>query len=170
VPIYETDDMVLIHLQMNKGDTSLFHKHSTPILYIAIQGAEMWLDIPNGKQRIVSLPDYWIGSDHYSEEEPFIHRIYVLNEGPLNLIAVLRKHSEQSARKFSTENFTYTDNGFGVKTDSITRLQNQTEKINIILSGQAELNNKNLGAGDYFLPGQMIHEPSKNFRYCAIYF
>jgi len=169
-PIYETDEMILINLQMDEGDTSLFHKHSSPILYITVQGAEMWLDIADGTSKTVNLPDFWIGSDNYSEDDPFVHRIAVLDDGPLNLRAVIHKQGFPKQEIHDSEEFIFSENGFAVKMDSTIHHQNRSEKINIILSGQAELKSEILEPGDYFLPGQLINNASKNFRYCAVFF
>jgi len=169
-PVLETEDLALIHLQMNKGDTSLFHNHKRPILYITVDGAKMWLDELKGTSRTVNLPDGWIGSDAYSSKNPFVHRISVLDEGPLNLLAVIRKNEGLKEEDYISDDFDLVENGFAVRLDSAPRSQADGERINIILSGTATLDQNTVRAGDYFLPGQMPRNHSDDFQYCAVYF
>ena len=169
-PVLQTEDLALIHLQMNKGDTSLFHSHKRPILYITIDGARMWLDELNGNSRTVNLPDGWIGSDTYSLKNPFVHRISVLDEGPLNLVAIIRKNESLKEDEYISDDFNLLENGFAVRKDSIPKSKTDGARINIILSGTATLDQNSLRPGDYFLPGQMPVNRSDNFQYCAVYF
>ena len=89
--IYEDSSMRVLDVFASAGDTTLFHQHCNPILYIAIHGEEIGLLQPNGSWKHVSLPTDWIGHNIYSSDSCFVHKFTVCGETYLQILAVEAK-------------------------------------------------------------------------------
>ena len=168
-PVFESTEYTVIHLQMEKGDTSMFHLHNKPILYLTITGAEMWLKEPHQKAQTVELPNGWIGSNFYSADSAFIHKIAVADGGPLNLIGIIR-NTELSFKSDSIfKSSLYSENGFIVNIDSV--LNNRGSCIlNVVKRGTAVSSQKTLSVGNTFHEQTKLTKPSSNFQYYSIAF
>lgn len=169
-PVYRSDSLTVIELYMEKGDTSMFHLHKEPILYLALNGAKMWLNTPEAGSRVVELPSGWIGSDNYDAKTPFIHQIAVEDGGPLHLIAILKNETRSTEIPSGDEYEIYRENGFTVKIDSINRPEQVTERINIVFEGSALKGEEEIGPGNFFFSGQKLSRISENFKFYRVYF
>ncbi|MEM9050479.1 MAG: hypothetical protein AAGC47_00370 [Bacteroidota bacterium] len=89
--IYEDSLMRVLDVFASNGDTTLFHQHCNPILYITIHGEEVGLLEPNGKWKHVPLPTDWIGHNIYSGDSCFVHKFTVSGETYLQILAVEAK-------------------------------------------------------------------------------
>lgn len=169
-PVFQNDSLTVIELKMQPGDTSLFHLHSEPILYLTLKGANMWLHSDDGNARVVELPDGWIGSDNYGVHNPFAHQIAVADSGPLHLIAILQFKASSGRTPVEDDDVIYRGDGFAVQLDSSTQALRLTEKINIVYKGSAFKGNERMVPGDFFFSGQELSEPSENFKYYRVFF
>lgn len=114
-PTFESDYFRILHVDLNVGDTSAFHNHCTPILYLTVQGTEMWLQSVDMNQRSVELPSGWIGSDLYHSDSCFTHRIANIGESQLILRAVQLKRDITLPSLPDFEfSAAYSENGFKV--------------------------------------------------------
>jgi hypothetical protein len=115
VPIYEWDCFRFLSVRAAPGDTTAYHIHRNPILYLSIQGAEVWLDDVGKDPRVVQLSEAWVGSDVYGLGDTLLHRFSVRGENPLHILAVERTRScvEQQFERPIVEPF-YRGNGFAV--------------------------------------------------------
>jgi len=89
--IYEDSLMRVLNVFAQKGDTTLFHIHCDPIVYITLHGTEVSLQQPNGIWKNVLLPTDWIGHDVYHIDSCFTHRFTVAGEGHLQILAIEAK-------------------------------------------------------------------------------
>jgi len=169
-PVFKSDSLTVIELFMEKGDTSLFHLHREPILYLTLNGATMWLNSPEGNSREVDLPTGWIGSDNYGVNNTFTHQIAVADGGPLHLIAILRNAGSDAQFPVEEDDIVYRENGFGVKTDSLISAVSGSERINIVVKGRIFKGEKEIGPGEFFFSHEKLSKPGENFRYYRIFF
>jgi hypothetical protein len=169
-PVYKSDSLTVIELYMEKGDTSMFHLHEEPILYLTLNGAKMWLNTPEAGSRVVELPSGWIGSDNYDAKTPFIHQIAVEHGGPLHLIAILKNQSRSTQLPSEDDSEIYRENDFAVKIGSITNSEQVTERINIVFEGSALKGEEEIGPGNFFFPDQELSRISENFKFYRVYF
>ena len=169
-PVFKNEYFTVIELKMAKGDTSLFHLHQEPILYLTLTGAKMWLNTPEGEPRVVELPDGWMGSDMYDDDNSFVHQISVLDGGPLHLIAVLQNKENELKSTTKSDAFIYQDDGFAVDVDSVIPTSASLEKINIVAQGEALKENNSISPGDFFFRDDSIQKPSNDFKYYKVFF
>ncbi len=169
-PVYVSDSLTVIELYMEKGDTSMFHLHTEPILYLTLNGAKMWLNSPEKNSRVVELNSGWIGSDNYGINDSFTHQIAVADGGPLHLVAILKNEVSEFNFPGDDDAVIYRDNGFAVKLDSAVNSLTGPERVNIVLKGSAFKDQEKIGPGDFFLPGEKLSKPSERFRYYRVFF
>jgi hypothetical protein len=116
-PIFENEAIRVLELKFSPGDTSLFHLHDTPILYITLSDTKMWLQEKREDGRTVKLPSGWTGSDFYNSDTTLIHRIANVGDSVLHWIAVQVKNqvSKSENSQMSNSGGLYTGNAFLVE-------------------------------------------------------
>lgn len=100
-PIFENDQMRVLNVLASQGDTTAFHKHCHPILYITVQGAWVSLKEPKGKWKEVQLPTGWIGQDIYAPDTCYVHQFSVIGEKDLHIVAI------EALRDSKPQNFSF---------------------------------------------------------------
>ncbi len=90
VPVYEWDCFRFLLVKARPGDTTGYHIHRNPILYITVEGAHVWLDDKGAAPRITQLADGWVGSNTYSDADTLLHRFAVVGGSALHILAVER--------------------------------------------------------------------------------
>jgi hypothetical protein len=88
MPIFGHDCFRYLNVSANPGDTTNYHVHRNPILYLTIMGSEVWLDEASREPRTVKLSTGWTGSDGYGNGDTLLHRFAVVGDSPLHIIAV----------------------------------------------------------------------------------
>lgn len=114
VPVYEWDCLRFLSVRANPGDTTAYHVHRNPIVYLTIQGTEVWLDDVGSDPRTASLPDAWVGSDLYGPGDTLLHRFAVSGESSLKIVAVERLGDCAVTYDKPTGEPFYKENGFSV--------------------------------------------------------
>lgn len=172
--IFENENYRVLDVHLHKGDTSLFHSHSTPIAYITIQGTRMWLQEFNKEPRIIKLPNNWVGSNRYSRSEPFVHRIAVAGKESLKLIAVERKQDKQSQITFHDSLLVHSENDFKVfkLNPQHLKIQNTVSDDLILILGNdsIEYNNERLLPGSVISKSDQIIGATSNVTIFAVAF
>jgi hypothetical protein len=87
-PLYENENSRILSVKAQKGDTTDFHRHCHPIVYITLSGTTVELNEPNDTWNKVHLPTNWIGHDLYNQDSCFTHRFAISGENDLHIIAV----------------------------------------------------------------------------------
>ena len=87
-PIFENDQIRVLNVRASYGDTTAFHRHCNPILYVAIEGTTVSLKEPTNSWKKAELPKGWIGQDIFQSDSCFVHRFAIPVEGRLHIIAV----------------------------------------------------------------------------------
>jgi len=110
-PLYEDETIRLLDVRASKNDTTSFHMHCLPILYITLAGTEVALQTYTDQWKRVSLPTGWIGHDIYHRDSCFTHRFSVVGESSLQIAAIeFKKNSTWSAlnmeAEYQSEDFT----------------------------------------------------------------
>lgn len=114
VPLYEWDCLRFLNVRAKPGDTTAYHVHRNPIIYLTMEGAEVWLDDAGKSPRVVPLTDGWVGSDVYGDGDTLLHRFAVRGEKSLHILAVeITGTCSHKVEKPLTAPF-YSDNGFEV--------------------------------------------------------
>lgn len=114
VPLYEWDCLRFLNVRAKPGDTTAYHVHRNPIIYLTMEGAEVWLDDVGKKPRVVPLPEGWVGSDAYGGTDTLLHRFAVRGEKELHILAVeFTGICSLEVKKPLAAPF-YSDNGFAV--------------------------------------------------------
>ena len=114
--VLEKPEARVLNVQVEPGDTSLFHIHANNIFYVAISGSKVMLEDSNHDVRKVELPDGWIGDNTTYQARPHIHRIANIGENLLWLVAVENLHNPADNKHFnqSSKNIVLQDNSFTV--------------------------------------------------------
>lgn len=86
--IFNNDDIRILDVRLQPGDTSAWHVHSHAITYIGLEGSRIWLDVPGEHPRSVYLPDDFWGGDTEYPETNFVHRIANVGFQPFRLMAI----------------------------------------------------------------------------------
>lgn len=115
-PIFEIDAYRILQVTLHPGDTSDFHLHSSPILYISLDESPVYLNDKGELPRTVTLPNGWIGSDFYSESEFLVHRIAPAGKLPLRVLAFQIKEHLTLSQDSIASDFDFQENGFTVRT------------------------------------------------------
>lgn len=89
-PIFEHGCFRYLSVRANPGDTTGYHVHRNPILYLTIQGTEVWLDDAGREPRTAALKTGWVGSDGYENGDTLLHRFAAIGDTPLRIVAVER--------------------------------------------------------------------------------
>ncbi len=112
--IYEYGSFRYLRVEAAPGDTTAMHNHRLSILYLNLYHAEVWLDEAGIAPRTATLPEYWVGSNHYEFNDPMVHRFAVTGAQALYLIAVERSFAESLAPFNAWEKPVYQMHGFVV--------------------------------------------------------
>jgi hypothetical protein len=109
-PLYEDETIRLLDVQAAKNDTTSFHIHCLPILYITLSGTEVALQTYADHWKRVPLPTGWIGHDMYHPDSCFTHRFSVVGESALQIAAIEFKKSStwrplNSEAEYQSEGF-----------------------------------------------------------------
>jgi len=88
VPIFESDQMRVLDVRAYQGDTTAFHRHCNPIIYITLAGTTVSLKEPRKSWVQAELPEGWIGQDIYQSDSCFTHRFAIPDERRLHIVAV----------------------------------------------------------------------------------
>ena len=86
--VFANDEIRILDVRLQPGDTSAWHVHRDAITYIGLEGSRIWLDVPGEHPRSVYLPDDFWGGDIEYPETPFVHRIANVGFQPFRLIAI----------------------------------------------------------------------------------
>lgn len=93
--VFHNDEIRILDVRLEPGDTSAWHVHQNAITYIGLEGSRIWLDVPGEHPRSVYLPDdFWGGDTEYSET-PFVHRIANVGFQPFRLMAIEHLNSHK---------------------------------------------------------------------------
>jgi|GEM_PF-1243044 len=114
--VFEDKSFKILDVQISPGDTTLFHLHENPILFVSMglqQGAEQeynsseWMPI-----------DAWAKGGFQSDltylDEPLKHRVTNLDDDPSRLIAIMNMGNEMN-RSQDQGNYEISDNWFRAK-------------------------------------------------------
>jgi hypothetical protein len=88
VPVLRWGPLRYLRVQANPGDTTAFHLHQLPILYMNVHEARVALQQPDEPWRHATLPAHWIGSDGWHDTLSLVHRFAVVGKKAMNLVAV----------------------------------------------------------------------------------
>lgn len=89
-PFYQWDCLRFLQVKASPGDTTAYHIHRNPILYICLEGAELWLDDAGREPRVLELAKGWVGSNTYGGQDTLLHRFAVRGSSDLRILAVER--------------------------------------------------------------------------------
>lgn len=87
-PVFENDFLRVMAVSAANGDTTDFHRHCLPIVYITVQGTLVELNEPDESWKQVELPTGWIGHDLYDSNSCYTHRFAISGSQNLQIIAV----------------------------------------------------------------------------------
>ncbi|MFT4770594.1 MAG: hypothetical protein ACI9CP_001164 [Cryomorphaceae bacterium] len=135
-PIFENGQIRVLNVSASRGDTTAFHRHCYPILYITLKGTMVSLKEPSSKWKEVELPAGWIGHDLYQNDSCYVHRFAISGDGNLHIVAIeALEESEPISLGFAP---TYMDEGFSVfEIDSSHLTEVTKSQIPIILIDRA---------------------------------
>ncbi|MEZ5030939.1 MAG: hypothetical protein R2787_06050 [Saprospiraceae bacterium] len=101
--VFANDEIRILDVRLQPGDTSAWHVHRDAITYIGLEGSRIWLDVPGEHPRSVYLPDDFWGGDTDYPEAPFVHRIANVGLQPFHLLAV--EHLQTRTNPSGTDTF-----------------------------------------------------------------
>jgi hypothetical protein len=132
IPIFQNDQIRVLNVRASQGDTTAFHRHCNPILYITLEGTTVSLKEPTTSWKKTELPSGWIGQDIYHSDSCFVHRFAIPGQGRLHIVAVeALKHTEEVS--LSTDPI-HSEEGFSVYEIGLSHLGEMIEvSIPIIL-------------------------------------
>ncbi len=114
-PIFETEAYRILRVALNPGDTSDFHLHNTPILFISLKETQMYLADLGVEPELTTLPNGWIGSKNYNADDYLIHQIAPRMGDSLLVIAFQLKVDVLLSKTSSDSTvFDFQENGFTV--------------------------------------------------------
>lgn len=116
-PLYQDETIRILDVSAEKNDTTSFHLHCLPILYITLSGSQVALQTYENDWKRVTLPTGWIGHDIYDSDSCFTHRFSVVGESMLQIVAV--EVLQRSKWKPINSEVVYKEGGF-----SLIRLEN----------------------------------------------
>ena len=109
-PIDENEFFRLLHVTAERGDTTEFHRHCNPILYLTLNGTKLSLQEPRKNWIDTELPDGWVGHDIYSLDSCYVHRFVVRGDKSLEILAF--EALKYSVPKSNEELAGYSADGF----------------------------------------------------------
>ncbi len=112
VPIYENGAWRILNVTCDPMDTTDFHRHCHPILYLTLLGTHVSLQEPHSEWKQVILPTNWIGHDIYSIDSCYIHRFSVSGETGIHILAF--EALSESVTSTKTGDIMYDDGGFSL--------------------------------------------------------
>jgi len=128
VPIFENDQIRVLNVRASQGDTTAFHRHCNPILFITLEGTTVSLKEPTKSWIQAELPKGWIGQDIYQSDSCFAHRFAIPNKGRLHIVAVEALKKIENVALSSTP--IHSEEGFSVYAIELSHLS-EIEQISI---------------------------------------
>ena len=96
-PVFTNDAVRILDVQIEAGDTTLFHTHAEPILYVAISASRIRSQALDGEwSRAPARPTMPVGtvtSNVRYADRPLTHRVDNVGDGLFRLIAVVGRGS-----------------------------------------------------------------------------
>ena len=87
-PIFHNDQIRVLNVRASGGDTTAFHRHCNPILYITLEGTTVSLKEPAQSWKSAKIPAGWIGHDIYKSDSCFVHGFAIPDKGRLHIVAI----------------------------------------------------------------------------------